>query len=72
MDNIKLKIKRIENRMTQKEVAERLGISIPAYSFLESGKRKGRLELWIQIQNLFHISDAEMWQIVKHNGEEDL
>lgn len=65
--NIELKIKRVQKQMTQNEVAKELGITTPAYSYVESGKRKGSMEMWLKLQEIFEIADEDMWKIVKHN-----
>lgn len=64
--NLKLKLKRIEQGMTQKDIAEKLQISIPAYSLIESGKRKGSLEFWENVQKVLNIDNNEMWEVIRH------
>lgn len=41
--------------MTQKQVAEYLEISERAYQRIESGERKGTIETWDLLEDLFHI-----------------
>ncbi len=41
--------------MTQKEVAEYLGISERYYRFIESGARGGDFEIWDSLEELFGI-----------------
>jgi len=49
--------------MTQKEIAEKIGISSAAYNLIESGKRHGSTKTWRKIQQLFNLSDAEVWKM---------
>ena len=49
--------------LTQKEIAEKIGISIGAYNLIESGKRHGSTRTWARIQSLFGLSDAEVWKM---------
>lgn len=61
----KMKILRINNHMTQSDVAEKIGISLSLYNLIENGKRVGSIETWKKIQKLFSLSDKEMWSIMK-------
>lgn len=60
---IELKKLRIERNLTQQEVAERLGVSIGTYSFIESGVKRGSEKVWLKIQKEFDIPDEKMWLI---------
>lgn len=51
--------------LTQKEMADKIGISIGAYQLIESGKRVGSTKTWMKIQELFKLSDQEVWQLQK-------
>lgn len=53
--------------ITQKEMADKIGISIGAYSLIEAGKRTGSTKTWIKIQNLFKLKDDEVWKLQKNN-----
>lgn len=61
----KMKILRITHNMTQSDVAEKIGISLSLYNLIENGKRVGSIETWKKIQELFSLSDKEMWSIMK-------
>lgn len=61
----KMKILRINNHMTQSDVAEKIGISLSLYNLIENGKRVGSIETWKKIQKLFTLSDKEMWSLMK-------
>ena len=52
----RLKNLRIENQMTQKEVAERIGLVSGSISAYEQGKKFPSVEVLIQLCNLFHVS----------------
>lgn len=58
-----LKVLRVKNNLTQKDIATKLGISYPTYNLIEQGKRKGSTDFWRKMQKLFNLSDAEMWQL---------
>jgi len=58
-----LKILRIKHRLTQAELAEKVGVSYATYNLIEQGKRKGSTEFWAKLQQIFNITDAEMWQL---------
>lgn len=61
----KMKILRINNHMTQSDVAEKIGVSLSLYNLIENGKRVGSIETWKKIQKLFSLSDKEMWSLMK-------
>lgn len=58
-----LKVLRVKHDLTQKELAEKLGISVPAYNLIEQGKRNGNKELWKKIQSIFNLDNAEVWEL---------
>ena len=51
--------------LTQKEMADKIGISLGAYSLIENGKRIGSTKTWVKIQSLFNLTDEEAWQLQK-------
>ena len=51
----KLKETRYRNRMTSKEVSERVGISKAFYCQIENGKRRMSYELAIKIASVFKV-----------------
>ncbi len=53
--------------LTQEEMARRIGISKGAYSLIEQGKRVGSIKTWVKIQELFGLSDNEVWVLQKNN-----
>lgn len=58
-----LKVIRVKNGWTQKDIADRIGISVAAYSFIESGKRFGSAETWDKIKRICKIKNADIWRI---------
>lgn len=50
-----LKNARKKAGMTQKQVAEYLGITALAYKRIEYGQRVGRIETWDKLEDLFDI-----------------
>lgn len=58
-----LKVLRVKSNLTQRELAEKLGVSYPTYNLIEQGKRKGSTEFWEAVQKLFNLTDAEVWQL---------
>ncbi len=50
-----LKKARKEAGMTQKQVAEYLGVSERHYKFMESGHTTGNVELWDKLEDLFNV-----------------
>lgn len=51
--------------LTQKEMADKIGISLGAYSLIENGKRIGSSKTWVKIQELFNLTDEEVWKLQK-------
>lgn len=51
-----LKQIRIENHLTQKQLAERLGLAKSVISYYESGERLPSLDVLIRFSKTFHVS----------------
>lgn len=47
---------RIEKKLTQKQLAARIGLAISAVSFYESGSRYPSFETLIKLARIFHVS----------------
>ena len=58
-----LKEARQKASMTQKQVAEYLGITERAYQRIESGKRLGTIKTWDLLENLFNIHQRILREI---------
>ena len=52
----KLRTLRTENNLTQKQVADRIGLAIIAVSSYESGTRYPSYEALIKLSRIFHVS----------------
>lgn len=52
----KLRTLRTENKLTQKQVADRIGLAISAVSSYESGTRFPSYEALIKLARIFHVS----------------
>lgn len=49
--------------MTQKEVAENLGISEIGYRQIESGKRIGTIKTWDKLEDLFNVHQRKLREL---------
>ena len=58
-----LKKARMEAGMTQKEVAEHLGMTERAYQRIESGERLGTIETWDVLEDLLNIHQRKLREI---------
>lgn len=52
----KLKSLRIEKKLTQKQVADRIGLAISAVSSYESGTRYPSYDVLVQLARIFHVT----------------
>jgi len=52
----KLKALRIEKKLTQKQVADRIGLAISAVSSYESGSRYPSYDVLVRLAHIFHVS----------------
>lgn len=52
----KLKTLRTEKKLTQKQVADRIGLAISAVSSYESGTRYPSYDVLVKLANIFHVS----------------
>jgi DNA-binding XRE family transcriptional regulator len=50
-----LREERRKRGMTQKQVADLLGISERGYKFIEYGQRTGSIEIWDKLEDLFNV-----------------
>lgn len=61
----------LKGRLTQQEVADKLGITLTSYALIEKGHRHGSFKTWLKIQKLFNLTDAECWVIQKGTHKQD-
>ena len=58
-----LKEARQKAGMTQKDVADKLGISTRAYQDIESGKYEGKIKHWDLLEDLFGIHQRKLREL---------
>lgn len=56
--------------MTQKQVAEYLGITIRAYQQIEAGEYQGKIEHWDSLEDLFNIHQRELRELIHTSNQE--
>ena len=54
-------------RMSQREMARKIGMSECGYSLIERGKRAGSRKVWLKIQTIFNLKDEDIWKLQKQN-----
>lgn len=62
---IKLKLLRTKQRLSQEEMAHKVGFTRATYQAIECGARKGSQRFWECFQRAFDIADDEMWSFQK-------
>ena len=60
-----MKIKRIEFGDSIEECSKKLKTSRHNIYLIESGKRNGSFEFWINFQKEYKVRDEEMWNVIK-------
>lgn len=58
-----LKTFRVSKNLTQKQMAEKTGVSISTYSLIESGTRRGSQEFWQRLQKEFGLDGGTVWAL---------
>lgn len=56
---------RHEKRLSQQEIADKIGCSRATYSSIESGSRNGRVTFWDNLQRAFGLTDAKKGELMK-------
>lgn len=59
-----LKKARIASGMTQQAVADNIDISLNYYQKIEQGERKGSLEVWDGLEDLFRVHQRKLREIL--------
>lgn len=57
---------RLSCKLTQEQLAQKLGISKQQYSRIENGLQNGSIEMWDILEDIFHIPQRELRD--KENG----
>lgn len=52
-------------RLSQSEIAEKIGCSRATYSSIETGARNGTMTFWRNLQTAFGIPDAELGGLMR-------
>ena len=63
--NEKIKQLRIDNNITQRELAQKLGVSIPTLQKYEYGTLKIKSEIWIKMCDMFQIEITELTKFLE-------
>lgn len=66
MARTELKVLRIKNNLTQMAMAEKLGVGLTTYHFVESGKCNGSMAFWVNLQKVFKLDDGTIWKLQKN------
>ncbi len=69
MKRINLKLFRVKQKLSQQEMAERLKVGRSTYIDIENGKRDGSIRFFNQLQDEFQLTDDEVWNLTKKEGE---
>lgn len=59
----KLKIFRVKQKLTQQELAEKLGYERAYYGHIERGYQAGSAEFWQRLQTAFGLTDDEVKEL---------
>lgn len=60
---------RHSKRLSQSEIAEKIGCSRATYSAIECGSRNGTMTFWRKLQTAFDIPDAEIGGLMRVEQE---
>ena len=67
---VDLKDVRFKNgRLSQADTAKKIGISTCAYTLIESKKRNGSVKTWKKIQEIFGLSDGDVWRLMSQAND---
>ena len=63
---MKLKLFRISENLTQKEMADRIGCSCNSYQSVESGRRNGSIPFMQNLQAAFNLEGNFVMELMKN------
>lgn len=63
MKRHELKVFRVDNKLTQNEMAAKLGVSVSTYNLIENGKRRGSQKFWLKLQKSFNLDGGKVWEL---------
>ena len=49
--------------LSQTEMAQKVGVSVSTYGKIEAGKVSGSVRTWERIQELFGLTDGDVWRM---------
>jgi DNA-binding XRE family transcriptional regulator len=58
-----LKVFRVTHDLTQKQLADKLGVSVSSYNLIENGARRGSQKFWLKLQHEFNLEGGEVWNL---------
>lgn len=61
----RLKAFRVLHKLRQTDIALDLGVCRSTYSFIERGERDGSMKFWRKLQQVYGVSDEEMYKLMK-------
>lgn len=64
-----LKEARQKAGMTQKQVAEYLGMTLTAYQNIEYGTMLGKIKHWDRLEDLFGINQRKLREVIRLSGQ---
>lgn len=64
-----LKLLRVKSKLSQEQMAEKIGCTRATYSAIECGSRNGRDTFWQDFQKAFDIPDQELWGYMKRDEQ---
>ena len=61
---------RHSKRLSQREMADKIGCNRATYAAIEIGKRNGRMTFWNDLKKAFNVSDAEIGGLMRVDEEQ--
>ena len=65
MERTNLRIFRVKNKLSQEQMAKRIGVTRATYSAIEKGTRNGKQTFWAKFQKAFNVPDNDLWGYIK-------
>ena len=53
--------------LTQLELSKSINYSLAYIKKIEAGERKGSIDFWQQIQNVYSIDNSEIWRLIRND-----
>ena len=64
-----LKLFRVRLKLTQAQIAEKIGVRRSTYAAIENGDRDGSMRFWNGLKTAFELSDSEYVELMKRDEE---